>query len=221
MKQLVALIVVAGSLFAHSQNSQPSAAAQSAKPTLGEIKGIVTDPSGKPVSFATVYAVAQDLFSDALPLSAKTDRDGAFGFREGVPLGTYKLYSAKYADGYPDPLDNVYADSKMEAPKVELTESHPSATSMVRLGQKAAIVAGRIVDANTGEALTGRLAFMDGEGHGHSVPVNGSYRILVPPGKDVTMIVELGPRSERSLVPVAPLHLDPGQYVNLDIPVNR
>lgn len=62
---------------------------------------------------------------------------------------------------------------------------------------------------------------MDGDGHGHSVPVNGSYRILVPPGKDVTMIVELAPPSERSVVPMAPLHLEPGQYVYLDIPVDR
>ena len=75
------------------------------------------------MSFATVYAVEQDLFNDALPLSAKTDRNGAFAFRDGVPLGTYKLYSAKYAEGYPDPLDNVYADAKAEAPKVELTEN--------------------------------------------------------------------------------------------------
>ena len=211
MNRLIVLIVVSGSLLAQTQAKQPS----------GNIKGAVTDQNGAPIAGATVYAVAQGLtLNDIVPRSVKTDSNGAFDFRGGFELRTYKLYSRKDADGYLNPFDSFYADAKTEAPVIDLTADHPSADATVKLGAQAAVITGRIVDANTGAPLKVSLGFEDSEGHGHEVEVGGRYRIFVPPGKNVTLMVFLPPPVNRSFMPAAPLKLDPGQYVNMDIPVS-
>lgn len=91
----------------------------------------------------------------------------------------------------------------------------------MKLGPQAATVVGRIIDANSGAAVKALLAFLDSEGHGHSVHVaDGNYRILVPAGKTL-MVTMLDPTSDHSVLPVAPLKLEPGQYVQMDLPVSR
>lgn len=212
MKLLVALTVVTASLIAYSQTKPP-----------GEIRGTVTDATGAPVSGATVYAVSQNTgFSDATLRSAKSDGNGMFDFRGGFALGSYRLYSRKDEDSYPNPLDKFYADPNAEAQAVELTAARPSATATVTLGQQAAVLAGKIVDAKTGDAIRALLAFVDGQGNGHSISVDGDYRILLPPGKDVTlMVTAMGARSNRAQIPVAPLRLEPGQHVYMDLSVRQ
>jgi hypothetical protein len=214
MKHLLVLVMVSASLLANSQTAPPS----------GNIKGFVTDRNGDPISAATVYAVPQGLtLDDFTPRSVKTDGNGAFDFRGGFALEPYKLYARKDADAYPNPLDSFYADTKTEAPKVDLTKDHPSAAVTVRLGNKAGVIAGRVIDATTGTAVKAELGFLDGDGHGHSLLVDGNYRILVPPGKDVTLMVTLlGPPHDydRAQVPVAPLRLEPGQYIYMDLPIS-
>jgi hypothetical protein len=90
---------------------------------------------------------------------------------------------------YPDPSDNFYADPKLEPPTVELTKDHPSSTTTVALANRAAVLAGRVVDANSGVPLKAKLVFMDEDGNSHSVMVTGKYRTLIPAGKDVTLMV--------------------------------
>ena len=54
-----------------------------------------------------------------------------------------------------------------------------------------------------------------------SSAVDGDYRIL-PPGKDVTlMVTAMGARSNRAQIPVAPLRLEPGQHVYMDLSVRQ
>jgi len=211
MKQFLVLIVVTGTLFAQSQTKHPS----------GEIKGTVIDRNGSPVSAVTVYAAPQGLMlDDVTPRSVKTDSNGVFDFRGGLQFGSYKLYSRKDADGYPNPFDSFYADA--EAPTtVDLTQALPSSTVTLKLGKQAAIVSGRIIDANSGALLKASLGFVDAQGHGHSVTVNGDYRIIVPSEKDVTLMVTLLEPADRSLIPVAPLRLEPGQHVYMDIPISH
>jgi hypothetical protein len=145
MKHFLTLALVVASLSAYSQTKN--------QPT-GEIKGTVTDENGNAVSAATVYAVPQGISFDSItPRSTKADRNGAFDFGGGFQLGAYKLYSRKDADACPDRSDNFYADSKVEPPKVDLTEDHPSATTTVILGERAGVLVGRVVDADTGAAL--------------------------------------------------------------------
>src|SRR5882724_6004479 len=125
MKHFLVSALVVTSLFAYPQTKDPPD---------GEIKGNVTDQNGNPVAAATVYAVPQDIAFDGITSrSVKTDRNGEFDFRGGFQLGAYKLYSRKDADLYPDRSDGFYADSKAEAPQVDLTEDHPSATVSVPL----------------------------------------------------------------------------------------
>jgi len=217
MKHFAVVIVVAGSLFAYAQTKDH---------LRGKIKGSVTDQNGNPISAATVYAVPQGLtLNDITPRSVKTDGNGAFDFRDGFELEEYKLYSRKDEDSYFDPFDGFYADSKSEAPAVNLTQDHPSATVTVKMGEKAGVVVGRVIDADTGAVLKARLYFYDGQGHGHRFDsaVDGRYRALLPPGKDIRLMVTvLSPSSERTQIPVAPsLRLEQGQFIYMDIPVAK
>jgi hypothetical protein len=217
MKQLVALIVVAGSVFAHTQTA--------GRLTTGEIKGTVTDQNGVPVSGVTISAVPQGTgFQDITLRTVKTDSSGRFDFRGGFELEAYKLYSRKEEDSYPNPLDRFYAGAKDEAPTVDLTADHPSATVTVRLGMKAAMIVGHVIDSDTGAILHATVYFLDDQGRGHAVDTvlaDGTFRTLLPPGKNISLMVRnlstehiVGTRLS------APLQLEPGQYVYLDIPVS-
>jgi hypothetical protein len=214
MKHLRVLVMVGGSLLAYSQTT---------KPVAGEIKGTVVDQNGSSISAATVYAVPQDLgLDDITPPSVKSNSSGQFDFRGGLPLGSYKLYARKDSDSYPNPFDAFYADTKADTPKVELTAGHPAATTSVKLRRKAGVITGRVIDAATGAPVEASLSFLDGEGHGHSVLVDGNYRIVVPSGKDVTlMVTRLGSPPESAHRPVAPLRLEPGQFIYMDLPISR
>jgi Carboxypeptidase regulatory-like domain len=221
MKHLLLLVVAAGSLLAQSQLAQAQTGAQTQTKT-GQIKGTVTDEDGSPVSDATVYALPQGLMLDDItPRSVKTDRNGRFDFRGGFPFEAYKLYARKDEDGHPDPLDRFYADSKSDAPRVDLTTDHTSATVTVKLGEQAGILEGRVIDAETGAVLKARLGFLDGQGNGRGVDsdAEGKFRALLPPGKQLTLVVT-DPHSGRIQLPVAPLQLEPGQYISMDIPVS-
>ena len=216
--KLVVLIVAAGSLLAQAQTAAPS--------PVGEIKGTVTDLNGRPVSGATVFAVPQGLaLDDMTPRSVKTDSKGRFDFRGGFQLEAYKLYSRKEEDSYPDPLNYFYAKSQDDAPQVDLTPDHPSATVTVKLGDKAAVIVGRVIDSDTGDILRATVYFIDDQGKGHAVdsaPADGTFRSLLPPGKNLSLMVM--DRSTERMVGTrlsAPLRLEPGQYVYMDIPVSR
>jgi hypothetical protein len=213
MKNVLTLALVVLSLFAYSQtNDHPD----------GEIKGTVTDQNGSPVPAATVYAVPQGLTFDRMtPQSVKTDRNGEFDFHGAFKLGAYKIFSRKDEDGYPDLSDSFYADSKADSPKVDLTEDHPSATVTVTLGDKAGLLVGRVIDADSGAALEAKLVFMDEYGNDHSVLVKGKYRVLLPSGKDVTLMVMVMSSDYRSQLPASPLRLEPGQEMHMDIPVTK
>jgi carboxypeptidase family protein len=227
MKQLVILLVAAGSLLVHAQVVQAQVAqAQTAPPSTGEIKGTVTDQNGSPVSGATIYAVPQGLvFDDITPRSVRTDSNGRFDFHGGLQLVAYKIYSQKEADSYPNPLDQFYAAANDQAPMVDLTPNQPSASVTVKLGDKAAVIVGRVIDRDTGAVLTARICFLDTLGKSHladSATADGTFRALLPPDKDLTLLV-VSDSSHHLLhtrLP-APLRLEPGQYVYMDIPVSQ
>ena len=208
-----ALALVVTTLFAYSQTRDSP---------KGKIKGTVTDKDGNLVTAATVYLVPEAIsFEELSPRSAKTDSNGEFDFHGVFQLGTYKLYSRKNADGYPDSSDSFYADPKAEVPKAELTEDHPSVTVTVKLGEKAGVLAGRVIDADTGATLKAKLVFMDEDGHDHSVFVNGKYRALLPAEKDVTLMVIVMSPDYHAQLPTAALRLDAGQEMQMDIPLAK
>ena len=136
-------------------------------------------------------------------------------------MGTYKVYAKKESDGYPDPSDTFYADPKREPLTVELTKEHPSSTATVALLDRAAVLAGRVVDADSHVPLKAKLLFMDQDGNSHGIIVTGKYRTLVPPGKDLTLMVIVMSPDYGSQVPVPALHLASGQEMDMDIPLSK
>jgi hypothetical protein len=188
----------------------------------GHIKGTVTDENGNPVASATVYAIPQAIvFENITPRSVRSDSRGEFDFHEAFSLGVYNVYSRKESDSYPDPSDKFYADPKMEAAKADLTNDHPSATVAVSIGHKAALMEGRVLDAATGKPTSAKLIFLDEEGNGHSVFTDGKYRVLLPPGKDLTVMAINLASEEKPQLPVSALRLDSGQVMQFDILVSR
>ena len=208
MRPLFVWIVLSGTLFS-----------QSPKERSLEIRGKVVDPDGIPVPAATVYVVQEGLtLDDATPRSVKTDANGTFDFRGGLESGTYKLYSRKDADGYLDPFDSFYSDAGKNATRVVLTQKHPTPTVTVKLGKQAAIISGKVFDIQSGTPLKAYVGLMDEEGNGHSVVVDGDYRLVVPSEKNVHLIVTvIGTR--HPIIPVSSLWLEPGQRVFMDIPI--
>jgi len=209
MRPLFVLVVLTGTL-----------SAQSPKGPSPEIKGKVVDPDGIPVPAATVYVVQEGLtLEDATPRSVKTDADGTFDFRGGLQPGTYKLYSRKDADGYLDPFDRFYFDAGNNAVRVALNQTHPTSTVTVKLGKQAAVISGKVFDVQSGGPLKAYVGLLDEEGNGHSVVVDGEYRLVVPSEKNVhLMVTVIGTR--RPIIPVSSLWLEPGQRVFMDIPVS-
>ena len=207
MKHVLTLALAVASALTYSQAQDHSD---------GQIRGNVIDRSGNPVPGATVYVVPQDITFDGITRrSVKTNGKGMFDFRGSFPLGAYQLYSRKAADGYPDRSDSFYADSSVESPKVNLTEDHSFATVTVTMGEKAGVLVGRVVDAKTRVPVKAKLVFWDENGNDHSVFVNGKFRTLLPPEKDLTMMVIMPGYGTQS--PVAPLRLEPGQERRMDI----
>ena len=208
MRPLLVLIVLAGTLFAQSKGSSP------------EIKGKVVDPDGIPVAAATVYLVQEGLtLDDATPRSVKSDADGTFDFRGRLQPGTYKLYSRKDADGYLDPFDSFYSDAGINATRVVLSQKHPTSTVTVKLVKQAAVISGKVFDVQSGAPLKAYVGLMDEDGNGHSVVVDGDYKLVVPSEKNVhLMVTVIGTR--RPIIPVSSLWLEPGQRVFMDIPIS-
>lgn len=208
MKPLLVVMIVSGTLIAQSP----------AKRVEGEIKGIVIDQNGGPVSGATVYAVPQGLvLDDVTPRSVKTNRNGRFDFRGGLELRPYKLYSRKDADGYLNPLDAFYGDGD-SALDVTLSPKYPSSSVTVKMGKQAAVISGKVFDVQSGAPLKAYVGLTDEEGNGHSVVVDGDYNLVVPSEKNVHLVVTvIGTR--HALVPVSSLRLEPGQRIFMDIPI--
>jgi cell division septal protein FtsQ len=89
------------------------------------------------------------------------------------------------------------------------------------LGDKAAILEGAVVDSVSGKPTSVRLAFLDQNGNGHVLNANGKYHMLLPAGKDLSiMVVGMG-REERSQMAVNALRLDPGQEMQMDISLSK
>jgi hypothetical protein len=208
MKPLLVLMVVSGTLIAQSP----------AKRVEGEIKGIVIDQNGGPVSGATVYAVPQGLvLDDVTPRSVKSNRNGRFDFRGGLELRPYKLYTRKDADGYLNPFDAFYGDGN-SAVEVALSPKHPSSTVTVKMGKQAAVISGKVFDVQSGAPLKAYVGLTDEEGNGHSVVVDGDYNLVVPSEKNVHLVVTvIGTR--HPFVPVSSLRLEPGQRIFMDVPI--
>ncbi len=198
-----------------------SAVSQTPDPTPvdARISGTVVDADGKPVSRATVYASEEASLADAYPIATKTDAAGRFDFRETLKHGVYDLYARKDKDGYPDPGSAFYRASDFNPETVQLFGEHPDAKVKLKLGDKAGVLTGNVVDADTGLPLKSGivLANLQADAQRNQV-VDGKFRELVPPDTDIYVLVQVArPDFANWSRFDIKLSLQPGEEKNLDI----
>lgn len=201
------------------------AVAQTADPTPvdGRISGTVVNEKGKPVAEATVY-LSEEATSlvDAMSVTTSTNAAGRFDFGRKLRHGRYEIYARKDTDGYPDPASKFYRSLNFSPQYVQLFGEHPATRVTVELQDQAALVAGRVFDADTGAGLRGSIGFTNLRtegGHG-VVAEKGSFQELIPANTDVYILVEYVPRDHAYWsIFTTQVNLQPGQRMNLNVPL--
>lgn len=89
------------------------------------------------------------------------------------------------------------------------------------LGKKDGVVTGQIIDADSGAATKALLVFIDEDGNRREILADGSFRVSLPPGKDlILMVTAMSPQSSTRRPFDTPVRLEPGQEIYMDIPVS-
>jgi Carboxypeptidase regulatory-like domain len=211
------LMVLLLSSCAISQTPDPT-------PVDGRVSGTVVNEAGEPVPGATVY-VSEEASSlvDANSVVARTDVAGRFDFGRTVKHGVYEIYARKDKDGYPDPTSKFYQPLNFSPQKVQLFGDHPEEKVTVQLPKKAAILAGRVFDAETGQPLRAGVGFTNLRTEaGHFVPADGEFHALIPANTDVYVVVQEEDRDHAywSLF-TTKVTLKPGQKMDIDVPLSK
>jgi len=178
-------------------------------PVDGRISGTVVSEDGKPVPGATVYVSEQaSSLVDANSVVARTDFGGRFDFGRRLKHGVYEIYSRKEKDGYPDPTSKFY---------------QPLNFSPVQLQEKAAILAGKVFDANTGQPLKAGVGFTNLRTEaGHFVLADGKFRALIPADTDVyVMVQEVGRDHADWPLFTTKVTLKPCQKMDIEVPLSK
>jgi hypothetical protein len=213
----VPLIVLLLSGCVVSQTPDPT-------PADGRISGTVVTEEGKPVPGAAVY-VSEEASSlvDANSIVARTDAAGRFDFGRKLKHGVYEIYARKDKDGYPDPTSKFYQPLNFSLQNVQLFGDHPAEKVTVQLNDKAAIVAGRVFDADTGRLLRAGVGFTNLRTEaGHSVAGDGKFRALIPADTDVYVIVEEEDQDHADWsIFTTKVNLKPGQRMYIDVPLSK
>jgi hypothetical protein len=163
----------------------------------GAISGRVLDADGVPVEKVVVMAENIALPARNLP-RAETNRDGEFTIA-GLTPGRYEIYTTKEEDGYPRTEFNLY-DVGPPNPQVTVNSRQIAQGLTVRLGPKAALLTGQVVDAVTKEPLrhadiTVRRVDLPDRflRTGLSLPVElGEFKLLVPSVAFTVKVTETG-----------------------------
>ena len=155
----------------------------------GEVRGFVVDPQGRFVAGATIRAHYIDGPVFGSPPEAQTGHSGQFTL-SSVSLGDYDLIAMKEDDGYPNPFWSFY--HPRQPIRVTLSSEAPRVDSIrLMLEPKAAVVAGTISDAVSGEPLSAVIHMWRADKENDYVDqgVSGHYRILIPADTDVRISV--------------------------------
>jgi hypothetical protein len=211
------LIVLLLSSCAVSQTPDPT-------PVDGRISGTVVNEDGKPVPGAAVY-VSQEASSlvDANKVVTRTDVAGRFDFGRKLKHGVYEIYARKDKDGYPDPTSKFYQPLNFSRQNVQLFGDHPAEKVTVQLKDKAAVLAGRVFDADTGRPLKADVGFTNLRTEaGHSVAADGRFHAVIPANTDVYVHVEEVDRDHADWsVFTTKVNLQPGQKMSIDVPLSK
>lgn len=152
-------------------------AQQSGKPTAtpaeedkGVIQGTVIYGDGRPVKAATVYAQPMGRPMMGIVLQSTTDDNGHFSVSH-LWLGKYAVGAEKLDEDYANMTSQFYSDGKFET--VVLTSHHPTASVSIRLGPKAGILVGTVVDAATNAPLNPCVEFRRAKNPGNFLSGTG------------------------------------------------
>lgn len=179
--------------------SAAQAANQTSNPIeeYGKVSGRVLDADGRAVE--NVIVTVEDTAVPARNLPrAETNRDGEFTIA-GLTPGRYTLYTKKEADGYPRTEFNLY-DVGIPNPEVAVYSRQTAQGIILRLGPKAALLTGQVIDAATKEPLkhadvTVRRVDLPHRflRTGLSLPVElGEFKLLVPSVAFTVKVTETG-----------------------------
>lgn len=152
---------------------------------LGTISGRVLDSDGMPVEKVIVKAENSARPTRLVP-QAETNQAGEFTIT-GLAPGQYELYTHKEEDGYPRTEFNLY-DVGLPNPQVTVYSRQSVQGITLRLGPKAALLTGQVIDAVTRQPLqhadiTVRRVDLPNRflRTGLSLPVElGEFKLLVP-----------------------------------------
>jgi hypothetical protein len=147
----------------------------------GTISGTVIDAQGQPVAGINVRAVDVDESTVKAINWETTDSEGKFSI-VGLGAGRYRLITKGEAAGYPN---TTWALFDPNPTYVSLTSDSGSASIVIKLAPKAAVLTGSITDAVTGVPVkdAGFEMWRPGGDLRHSLlggSVKAPYKLLLP-----------------------------------------
>ena len=164
-------------------------ASYSAGQLAGSIRGTVIDEKGLPVSVAQVRVDPMDgrPRADVVRL-VETDKGGVFSM-DNLDLIRYKVFAMKEAAGYPNTAFGFYSNHIF--PTVTLTPGAPKAEITLKVGPPSGVMSGSVTDAVTGTPVLAGflLRRISDPGNWISLSQKADYRVLVPPGVEVSVEV--------------------------------
>lgn len=189
---------------------------------VGSVRGTVIDEKGQLVAEAQVECDPMDGRSAARALLiVETDKNGHFSV-ENLALGSYKLFAMKESSGYPNTAFGFYSNV---FPTVTLTANVPTADITLKVGPPAGVMSGSVTDAVTSAPVPAGflLRRISDPDNWISMSERPEYRILLPPGTDVSLEVSApgyktwyyGGASDTLKRP--PIRLESGKEMKLDI----
>jgi hypothetical protein len=203
----------------------------------GKISGTVVDERGVPEKrLALEY---QDIgggpLLSAVPMTI-TDENGHFSFKinvtrseDGALSGGHWEVRPHYDFGgtsyYPPDRIRFYkTQHNVNAQDIEVTPEAPNAVVEIKLGPKAGALIGKVTDAVTGHPIepyaTVKIAWASDPTAwfgGNTVENSGKYRLLVPPGTELTVKAFTIAKGYKPYQYEGVITVEPGQDRVLDI----
>jgi carboxypeptidase family protein len=212
--RLSCLLVVCASLFSFRR-------VWAEDPPGGLIGGTVVDERGGPVPGIKVFLGKADgrIKMNAMR-HARSDGQGRFAF-SGLPSGQYRVYAMSEDLGYPDTTFEFYAQNP--APLIQVDESGGPSDMFVTVGPKAGVIAGTVVDKTTRAPVNATFVLADviEPSRWISTSVPAKFRILVPPGRNITVSVSAPGYDawnySSHTTHNAPLRVASGEEVSIDV----
>ena len=148
---IAAIIAVAGVVGLHPR-ATPNQLYQKPAGAPGEIVGRVIDPDGKAVWKARVHIRPVNDLENGRVIYYSTDGEGNFSIN-GLAPGEYKVLVVKEEDRHPDTGVLFYSNPERTIPRVVVSDKQSSPFVTVQTGPRAALIAGRVLDAVNGQPI--------------------------------------------------------------------